>query len=134
MDVSTIENKIDEFGLDYEDRLFKNRLIKTVKYIQSGAEDMEKRIAEIEGKTYESEIDRVVDLSDAELEYCSELKTRVCELIGDSAFHELYKKTVPAVDRYIPLLRTLVDRAVESGNEEKKRLESIFETYTRGTK
>lgn len=117
---------------DFSDKLFKNNLIKLVKTLRDGAKVMEDKIKEVENNKEIDEFDRMVQLSDIELNYCSDIKTRVKTLIGETACEYLYGTGVPSVERYIPLIKKLTDITVEENTKEKERLEEIFNSYTRG--
>lgn len=140
--VIEIPNSLDENGkpqgivIDFTDRRFANKIMHLIhrwNNIEGELTEKYKSIDEIE-----DEFERLMAISDAEVEVLEQFKADVNEAFNCDIVGALYGDCLPSVERYAVLFDALTPYVIAANEQEQKRVSSVLGKYSadriKGTK
>lgn len=132
--VIEIPNSVDENGkpqgiaIDFTDRRFANKIMHLIhrwNNIEGELTEKYKSIDEIE-----DEFERLMAISDAEVEVLEQFKSDVNEAFGCDIVGALYGDCLPSVERYAVLFDALTPYVIVANEQEQKRVSSVLGKYS----
>lgn len=140
--VIEIPNSVDENGkpqgiaVDFTDRRFANKIMHLIHKWNNIEGELNEKYNGIDD--IEDEFDRLMAISDAEVEVLEKFKADVNEAFGCDIVGALYGDCLPSVERYAVLFDALTPYVLAASENEKKRVSSVLGKYSaeriKGTK
>lgn len=118
---------IKKIELDFTDRRFSNRLLKLIKRYSNMEDELKLKFASADGIT--DPIDKMIAVSDAEIEVLEEFKDNVNDVFGFDIVTELFGDCLPSVERYFEFFEALTPYVLESNKRENERIAAVKDKY-----
>lgn len=113
--------------IDFSDSRIKNKVLHLMKYYGG----MEQKMTEVyeTAKKIEDDLDRVLYVSDAEIEVLEGLKNNINDLFGTDVVTAMFGNCLPSVERYYSLMEALEPYAKQSFETQAKMQADIVKKY-----
>lgn len=124
----TIEDSDKCLEIDLSDKRIANRILKLVKRYQGIDGELKEKLAAAE--KIEDELDKMITVSDIEVDTLESFKKDVDEAFGINITDIMFGNCLPGIERYADLFETLTPVIQAYSADEKKRVEAINKKYS----
>lgn len=124
----TIEDSDKCLEIDLSDKRIANRILKLVKRYQNIDVEIKEKLATAE--KIEDELDKMIAVSDIEVDTLESFKKDVDEAFGTNITDVMFGDCLPGIERYTDLFETLTPLIQAYSADEKKRVEAINKKYS----
>ena len=120
--------KPQSIAVDFTDRRFANKIMHLIHKWNNIDGELNEKYKDIDD--IEDEFDRLMAISDAEVEVLEKFKSDVNEAFGCDIVGALYGDCLPSVERYAVLFDALTPYVLAASENEKKRVSSVLGKYS----
>lgn len=132
---NAVEINVDGSGkvlyLDFSDKRFANRVLQLIKKWKNVDKELQDRADEIDA--IEDEMDRLIAMSELEVDILEKFKDDVNKVFGCDIVEAMFGNILPSVERYSLLFDAVTPFIAESQEREREMLESVSRKYKLGT-
>ena len=124
------KSKIDEVldSVNFSDKRIVNRLLHLVKKYDGFDERLNKKYAELD--KIEDELDRLIEISDLEINVLEQFRTDVNSAFGKNIVNEIYEDYLPGITDYFRLFDRIKPRIEESKKQENIAISELNKLYS----
>lgn len=121
------DGKPKVISVDFTDRRFANRLLKLIHRYSHIEEELTAKFAGLD--EIEDKFEKLMRISDVEIEVLEEFKDTVNGVFGFDITGELYGDCLPDIARYFELFEALTPYVVAANKVEQERVNDIKKKY-----